>query len=109
MGNLNSSASCWSASISAQCLLDLHRINVQGVRGDVHEDGPGSSSHDGTRGRKKAQRSGNDFVTRTNPDGRQREPKGIGSRGAPDGRHRSREFRQLLFKSLDLSTQNEVL
>src|SRR6185437_11805302 len=88
---------------------DICRIQVHRFRLDIHENGFRASPNDRARRGKKTKRSGDDAVTWANSSSRQRQPKGISSRGAADRVLRANELRQFLLQRLNFRPKHKLL
>jgi hypothetical protein len=93
----------------AHVRLNRNGIEVECLRIDIGERRARSRPHDCAGRSEKAERSGENLISRLYSSRSESQPQGIGSGGATDGVRRAAETRQFALKTFYLRPENVVL
>ena len=85
------------------------RVDVEGHRVHIHEDGRGADPGDDPGRREEGKGRGDDFVPRPDPLGHQREEEGVGPRRDADPAAGAHVFGHGFLAGLDEGPENEAL
>ncbi len=88
---------------------DSGRIEVVGLRVDVHQHRPGAAADDGAGGGEKRVSAGDDLVAGTDAERHQGHEQRVGAGGDADGVPHPDHRRQLALEPLDFGPENEPL
>jgi len=87
---------------------DLRRIDVEGLRVDVHEDRRRADVADRLRGGDEGERGRDDLVAGPYPRGQEGEVQRVRAGGHGDGVLRAEEFRRLALEGLHVGPEDEL-